>query len=217
MFKTRSGSKYLQPHSIMLDSMDDEDTITEYLNTMERTHKGLRKKYNSIKDIESLDVLNESLLTYIDSSSNEAVFIIRGKVIQIYHILRSFAVLDIIYTMINFYVRNYIVPEYKNFTVASYNDFKIFTKRSRCLKSSGEVYCPISCENIKVGRQIVELPCGHQFSAYPIRRWLTKNSACCPNCRKDIRGEEYIDELIAGSTHRIYRDHYNSLYELYID
>ena len=37
------------------------------------------------------------------------------------------------------------------------------------------------------GALICELTCGHAFHAPCVLGWLTKQSHCCPNCRKDLR------------------------------
>ena len=34
---------------------------------------------------------------------------------------------------------------------------------------------------------LCELTCGHIFHAGCVLGWLTKQSHCCPNCRKDLR------------------------------
>ena len=37
---------------------------------------------------------------------------------------------------------------------------------------------------------ICELTCGHTFHAPCVLGWLTKQSHCCPNCRKDLRANK---------------------------
>lgn len=52
------------------------------------------------------------------------------------------------------------------------------------LISQENIICPITQENIGIGENVKELPCGHKFSN-SIYKWIrTKNE--CPVCRKNI-------------------------------
>ena len=136
-----------------------------------------------------------------------------GNVLQIY-IQKTFQ-WGLISELIYNFVSEEIIPQPGHgLRLADRADYNTFTKKHICRKRDGDVYCPISCDNIKVGNTIVTLPCGHQFSARPIRKWLTQNSSCCPNCRADIRGEDYMERMTLSASDCI-MSYYDGLYRLY--
>jgi len=219
MFKTRSGSKFLDEYNIIIDRYDNQVTIGEHLRYMDRTYPGISKLYkrayidNISKDF--IDVIKQPITSLVEGEY-AGRFLISGNVIQIYHILKSFEITRLISELIYNYVSQEIIPESTyGLTIADGNDYNRYTKKHRCKKKDGDIYCPILCENIKPGNTVVTLPCGHQFSARPIRKWLTSNSSCCPNCRCDIRGEGYIEHLTFSISEHIYETYYNGLYTLF--
>ena len=53
---------------------------------------------------------------------------------------------------------------------------------SICLIEIGD-----SEESCQGKTMVCTLTCGHSFHAPCVLGWLTKQSHCCPNCRKDLR------------------------------
>lgn len=219
MFKTRSGSRFLSSYGVIIDRNDNEITIREHCGIMEKKFPGLFKTYRKCngdqKTPEFVEIIRKPIVTRIDPEDG-GMFLISGNVLQIYHLMKTFQVVDLISELIYNFVSEEIIPQPGHgLRLADRADYNTFTKKHICRKRDGDVYCPISCDNIKVGNTIVTLPCGHQFSARPIRKWLTQNSSCCPNCRADIRGEDYMERMTLSISDYIYRSYYDGLYRLY--
>jgi hypothetical protein len=56
-------------------------------------------------------------------------------------------------------------------------------------ESCGEAICAVCHENYEVGKQVMELPCGHQFCVGCGRQWLRRNCTC-PVCRSEVPEDE---------------------------
>lgn len=52
-----------------------------------------------------------------------------------------------------------------------------------------EIMCPITFDNIPVGKESIALPCGHRFSPNAIKTWLSEKSNQCPVCRRSYEKE----------------------------
>ena len=47
-----------------------------------------------------------------------------------------------------------------------------------------EVTCPITFDDIPIGKLSIALPCNHRFSPNAIKTWLNEKSHQCPVCRR---------------------------------
>lgn len=52
-----------------------------------------------------------------------------------------------------------------------------------------EVTCPITFDNIPIGKESIALPCNHRFSPNAIKMWLGEKSHQCPVCRRSYEKE----------------------------
>lgn len=65
-----------------------------------------------------------------------------------------------------------------------------YDAKQHVLKDQTCSICLIDIEESKEAEtktMVCELTCGHSFHAPCVLGWLTKQSHCCPNCRKDLR------------------------------
>jgi len=54
--------------------------------------------------------------------------------------------------------------------------------------------CPIYQTDFEDGEKITKLPCNHYFNSEAIMKWLSKEKACCPVCRYELKSIELKDE-----------------------
>ena len=73
-------------------------------------------------------------------------------------------------------------------TIEHYN-----TLRRRCVKKKNNVLgkfqeetCAICLAEWKLRESVTTLPCGHEFHHRCVVKWLTKNQAKCPVCRRSV-------------------------------
>ena len=87
---------------------------------------------------------------------------------------------------------NYIYKKYlnrrTNTTVFPINTFNLNEMENLIntyeLVSQENIICPITQENILIGEDVKQLPCGHKFSIF-IKDWLRLKNEC-PVCRENI-------------------------------
>jgi hypothetical protein len=60
---------------------------------------------------------------------------------------------------------------------------------------SGQTSCPVTLCDFKDGDKIAKLPCGHIFSSEAILKWLQKEDARCPVCRKQLPSKEVKKDI----------------------
>lgn len=58
--------------------------------------------------------------------------------------------------------------------------------------------CPMTLCDFKEGDKIAKLPCGHIFDADSILKWLKKEDARCPVCRKKLPSKEVKKNIKIG-------------------
>jgi len=56
--------------------------------------------------------------------------------------------------------------------------------------------CPMTLNNFKDGDEVSQLPCGHIFGSDAIIKWLKKENASCPVCRKPLQSKEVKKNLL---------------------
>jgi hypothetical protein len=55
--------------------------------------------------------------------------------------------------------------------------------------------CPMTLNNFSDGDKVSQLPCGHIFEPEAIIKWLKKENASCPVCRKPLQSKEIKKNL----------------------
>ena len=55
--------------------------------------------------------------------------------------------------------------------------------------------CPMTLNNFSDGDEVSQLPCGHIFEPDAIIKWLKKENASCPVCRKPLQSKEVKKNL----------------------
>lgn len=67
--------------------------------------------------------------------------------------------------------------------------------------------CPMTLNNFNDGDEVSQLPCGHIFGPDAIIKWLKKENASCPVCRKPLQSKEVkknlLNTVIDSSSNRL--------------
>ena len=63
--------------------------------------------------------------------------------------------------------------------------------------------CPMTLCDFKEGDRIAKLPCGHIFDTESILKWLKKEDARCPVCRKKLASKEVKKDIKIGANIRM--------------
>jgi len=222
MFKSRATKAVITPHSFIIG-----ENYSDVINT--RNLEWLRECYSAEPNIHTLyermkagdyfknpqnDITLKTtvdLLEDEDEDNTNPEFMVTAPAILLYYHLIENKIPQLLVGVIGSYVSHFMIPK-----TLYVNEFKESVKKYICRKKHGKIFCPIESEEIKVGRTVCELPCGHQFTSRGIRRWLTKNQGCCPMCRHQVRTKDQEDTLIVGISHSILETHYDGIHKMLI-
>lgn len=83
--------------------------------------------------------------------------------------------------LINKQVKDVSLPRYRDKIMRHINNLNI----KKCEEDVGTI-CTICTEDILIGDNIVDIPCGHTYHAHCIYTLFFNDTFTCPLCRKDI-------------------------------
>lgn len=218
MFKSRTTKAVTTPHSFIIgQNYNDElnQRNIEWLRDCYHVEPTIQTLYERMKAADYFKnpqgdlILKTTVDLLEDEEDPNPEFMVTAPAILLYYHLVENKIPELIVGVIGGYVKQFMIPK------TLYNhEFKESVKKYICRKKHGTIFCPIESEEIKPGRTVCELPCGHQFTSRGIRRWLTKNQGCCPMCRHKVRSQSQETTLIVGISDSILEQHYGGIHKM---
>ena len=181
MFKTRLTKPLSDNYIIYVHHKFTKDDLDIHLTCLRHSNPLIDQVYSRIdKHPElSLQIDGDSFCRMAESENDEPgiIFEIRAPRIVMYHYIKD----NLIPSLIHNFIFGY-VSQYKTFLpqTMSRQECKDCVQKFIRRKKHGKTFCPIESEEIKVGRTVCQLPCGHQFSSRAIHKWLTHSHDTCP-------------------------------------
>lgn len=217
MFKTRQNKLFTEHETIIVGTSFNSEVQAEYIEFFESVYShspSIVDIYNRVHKskyfaMNTTDIEGKATITLIDDETPDPSFEISGPVILIYYHLIQNSIPDMIKTVIAGYVSRFMLPD-----TLFKEEFDTNVKKYICRKKHGPIFCPIESEQIKPGRTVCELACGHKFTSRAIRKWLTKSNGHCPMCRSKVRTDEQEDDFVQDTTNAIIHKHYTGIYRM---
>ena len=218
MFKTRNNRAVITPHSFIIGENYSPEINKRNIEWLEECYSGetdikaiyLRMKAaNYFTNPPNGFSLKNTIDLVEDEDEPNPEFMVTGPAILLYYQMIENKIPSLLIGVIGSYVSHFMIPK-----TLYVHEFNQSVKKYICRKKHGKIFCPIESEEIKVGRTVCELPCGHQFTSRGIRRWLTKNQGCCPMCRHKVRTQRQEDTLVVGIAQNILELHYDGLHKM---
>ena len=76
--------------------------------------------------------------------------------------------------------------ETKTLSVEQFNDLHMFRYSQKKVQLYNQSTCSICIDQFKSNQKICALSCDHIFHKKCVERWLTREEASCPVCKKNI-------------------------------
>ena len=208
MFKTRQNKLFIQQQDIIISPTFDYLKLQEFIEFFEECYPSIHNLYNRINSLNyfasnPIDIETDTTISLIQDDAVNPSFQVSGPIILIYsHLMRN-TIPSLIKSVIGIHVDRHMIPE-----TLFKDEFDTNVKKYICRKKHGTLFCPIESEEIKVGRTVCELQCGHKFTSRAIRKWLTQSKGHCPMCRFEVRTDKQKSDYIDTESDHIMFTHY---------
>ncbi len=215
MFKTRTNKLLLEHQTIVVGNSFNQLSQADHITFIESCYPqnpsiiDIYNRVDKYKLSSDMSIEAKTTITLVEDDTNQPSFEITGPIILIYYYLVQNSIPDMIKKLIGTYVLEFMLPD----TIDN-DEFNSNVKKYICRKKHGRLFCPIESEEIKVGRTVCELGCGHHFTSRGIRKWLTKSNGHCPMCRVKVRTDIQEEMFVEDTTDHIMYSHYTGIYRM---